>query len=112
MSHNDPLQFVLNSDGRSFVGCPTHNVAIETTCPAVKETMYQDHHYLMERLAKAQAESIPLELRNEYCILFGKNILYHSKNYADAKTQYDDFISHYLGVSMYNPQRVLAPTSR
>lgn len=78
------------------------SVLRDVTDPVEKEKYYVEWDYLMENMASNTISKIPDEYKNEYCVIFGDKIFYHSTNYDDAKEKYKE-ASQFLAVGFYTP---------
>lgn len=100
----DSLLFYTN--GNSFMCNTTNGIAINTTDPQIKEKLYSDNEYRMESMAQKQFQSIPEDLKNEYCLMMGTNILFHSKDYIEVQQKYQEFINHHILTTIYSPSSI------
>lgn len=86
---------VLASNGKSFVLDPVNDSVTEY----VDNDKDRDFHHL----AEGQIKIIPHKLRDEYCLLFGSNILFHSKNYNEVLCKQAECTKNNLHTSIYSP---------
>ena len=76
---------IFKNDGSTIIQSSASNIGIDISNPNIKQRIYNEQNYNLEAMARAQGCCVPPELRNEYCLMFGKNVLHHSTSYSDIK---------------------------
>ena len=98
---------MLHSDGVTYAYCPSTGVRINLSSnPEIAEFFSNKDPVNYKRMEKGIAnveKFVPDELKEEYCVFFGNQILFHSPDKEAACKKREEYDANHLLTFMYCP---------